>query len=187
MVYENLIPQPTGHALGPVFAFGVRSSNKRSDMPTTRYFISQTCRQIRQEALYTYFSSSPFTFDFLWHKDIEAARRWLTCQADVAISSMRDITFRHGSLDHEHHALINIDLRKPAASVQDNAFESCLSGKILPLVVRKLQAIVEALESFDGKKILTKDAFGEMLDVLSVMFGMQWPEGMPITLCHNLY
>ncbi|KAK4499284.1 hypothetical protein PRZ48_009797 [Zasmidium cellare] len=169
-VYQYLMPQPTNFSLGPVFTFGIRPSCKKSDLTTRSYPISQTCRQIRDESLFTYYSSTPFTFDFLWHKDIESARRWLACQDEAAISSMRQVIFRHGSLDHEHHALISINLRKSTVSVQDKAFESCLEGKMVQRVVKRLHEIVDGLNRVGGQTALTKEVLGRMLDIAGMMF-----------------
>ncbi|KAF2164039.1 hypothetical protein M409DRAFT_25809 [Zasmidium cellare ATCC 36951] len=186
-IYQYLMPQPTNFSVGSVFTFGIRPSCRKSASPTTPYSISQICREIRYEALFTYYSSTPFTFDFLWHKDIESARRWLACQDETAISSMRDITFRHGSLDFEHHALILVDLRKTAVSVLDPAFKACLEGKMVHIVVKRLQAIVDGLSAVDGRTVLTKDALARMFDAAGMMFGVQWPAGRPVTLCETLY
>lgn len=186
-IYQYLMPQSTNSWLGPVLTFGIRPSNRKSGPPTTPYYVSQTCRQIRRESLFTYHSTKPFTFDFLWHKDIACARRWLACQDETAILSLRNLAFRHGSLDLEHHALIKINLKNKAVSVDDKAFKSCLEGKMVQLVVERLGAIVRDLGTTNDRAMLTKEGLGRMFDVAAMMFGVQWPEGCPVTLCETLF
>ena len=124
-------------------------------------------------------------------RELRTSRRvWFLrslCQDEIAISSMRDITFRHGSLDFEHNALININLRKSFVSIQDKAFPSCIEGKMIHAVVNGLQAVVDGLSVVEGKPTLTKDDLGRMFDVAGMMFGVQWPAGCPVTLCETLY
>lgn len=100
---------------------------------------------------------------------------------------MRDVAFRHGSLDLEHHALIRINLRNKTVSVDDEAFEPCLEGKMVQLVVTRVQAVLHDLGTIENRTTLTKDGLGRMLDVAAMMFGLQWPEGCPVTLCETLY
>ncbi|KAI5365918.1 hypothetical protein Slin14017_G035580 [Septoria linicola] len=175
-IYTILLPPDAQDPGRTVSVAETRKWKAKIMIKPQRYPISQTCRQLRDEALAAYFSTCTLSIRVSKHGDVKN-QEWLQDQDDKALASLRRLEFLHSSnIDHgmdQHFTTLLVDMLKGGkVSVRRDAtpdWARCTEVCVVGNVVARLQAVLDEVETTSnrGRKRLSKVVLGQMIRVAS--------------------